>query len=74
MLWGQLLHFSCVRLCAVLWTVASQAPLSTGFSRKEYWAGLPCPPAWDLPDLGIKRWSLIGRWALHYGSTIVVFV
>ena len=33
--------FSCVRL---LWTVAHQAPLSMGFSRQEYWSGLPCPP------------------------------
>ena len=39
---------------ATLWTVACQAPLSIGFSRQEYWSGLPCPPAGDLPDLGIK--------------------
>ena len=32
------------------WTVACQAPLSTGFSRQEYWSGLPCPPPGDLPD------------------------
>ena len=43
-----------VRLFATLWTVADQAPLSTGFSRKEYWSGLPCPPPGDLPDPGIK--------------------
>ena len=36
-------HFSRVQLCATLWTVNSQAPLSMGFSRKEYWSGLPCP-------------------------------
>ena len=30
------------------------APLSTGFSRQEYWSGLPCPPPGDLPDSGIK--------------------
>ena len=34
-------HFSCVRLCATLWTTAHQVPLSTGFSRQEYWSGLP---------------------------------
>ena len=36
------------------WTVAHQAPLSMGFSRQEYWSGLPCPPPGDLPDPGIK--------------------
>ena len=35
--------FSRVRLCATLCTVASQAPLSMGFSRQECWSGLPCP-------------------------------
>ena len=37
-------HFSSVRLFATLWTVAHQAPLSMGFSRRESWSGLPCPP------------------------------
>ena len=37
---------------ATLWTVAHQAPLSMGFSRQEYWSGLPCPPPGGLPDLG----------------------
>ena len=36
-------RFSCVRLCETLWTAAHQAPLSTGFSRQEYWSGLPFP-------------------------------
>ena len=36
-------HFSHVRLFVTLWTVAHQAPLSMGFSRQEYWSGLPCP-------------------------------
>ena len=36
------------------WTVACQSPLSMGFSRKEYWSGLPFPSPGDLPDLGIK--------------------
>ena len=43
---------------ATPWTVARQAPLSTGFSRQQYWSGLPCPPPGDLPDLGIKFLSL----------------
>jgi len=38
---------------ATPWTVAHQAPLSMGFSREEYWSGLPCPPG-DLPDPGIE--------------------
>ena len=32
-----------------LWAVAHQAPLSLGFSKQEYWSGLPCPPPGDLP-------------------------
>ena len=36
------------------WTVAHQAPRSMGFSRQEYWSGLPCPPPGDLPDPGMK--------------------
>ena len=41
------------------WTIACQAPLSMGFSRQEYWSGLPCPPSGDLPDPGIKPMSLV---------------
>ena len=43
---------------ATLWTIAHQAPLSTGFSRQEYWSGLTCPPPGDLPEVGIKAESL----------------
>ena len=39
-------------------SVALQAPLSMGFSRKEYWNGLPCPPPGDLRDPGIEPTSL----------------
>ena len=45
------------QLFATPWTVAHQAPLSMGFSRQEYWSGLPCPPPEDLPDLGIEPTS-----------------
>ena len=46
-------HLSCVRLFATLWTVAPQAPLSMGFSRQEYWSGLPWPnPPGDFPTQG----------------------
>ena len=51
-------HFSHVRLFATPWTVAHQVPLSMGFSRQEYWSGLPCPPPEDLPSPGIEPTSL----------------
>ena len=51
--------FSHVRLCVSLWTVASQARLSTEFSRQEYSSELPCPPPRDLPDPGIPPASLM---------------
>ena len=41
-------------LCVTLWTVPRQVPLSTGFSRQEYWSGLPFPPPGDLLDPGIE--------------------
>ena len=37
-----------------MWTLAHQAPLSMGFSRQEYWCGLPCPSSEYLPDPGIE--------------------
>ena len=56
--------YVCVCVCEVTsvvsdsfvisWTVTFQAPLSIGFSRQEYWSGLPCSPLGDLPDLRIK--------------------
>ena len=52
-------HFSCVQLFATLWIAACQAPLSMGFSRQEYWSGLPCTPPGYLPDTGIKPTSLM---------------
>ena len=45
---------SCVRLFVTPWTVAHQAPLSTEFSRQEYWNQLPFPPPGDFPDPGIE--------------------
>ena len=51
--------FSCARLFATPWTVAYQAPLSLGFSRQEYWSGLPCPSPGDLPNPGIEAGSLV---------------
>ena len=39
-----------VQLFVTQWTVACQAPLPMGFSRQEYWRGVPCPPLGYLPD------------------------
>ena len=46
-----------VRLFSTLWTVAYQAPPSMGFSRREYWSGLPFPSPGDLPHPGIEPGS-----------------
>ena len=46
-----------VRLFATSWTVAYQAPPSIGFSRQEYWSGLPFPSPGDLPNPGMEPGS-----------------
>ena len=46
-----------VRLFVTPWTVAHQAPLSVGFSRQEYWSGLPFPSRGDLPNPRIEPGS-----------------
>ena len=53
--------FSHTQLSAILWTISHQPPLSMRVSRQEYWSGLPCPPAWDLPDPGTESTSLMCR-------------
>ena len=53
MCWS-LLH---IQLFATPWTVARQTPLSMGFSRPEYWSGLPFPSPGDLPNPGVKQGS-----------------
>ena len=66
---GMLSHFSRVPLFATLWPVAHQTPLSMGFSRQEYWSGLPCSPPGDLPNPGIKlasQVSYISRRILYH--------
>ena len=50
--------------------IAHQAPLSMGFSRQEYWSGLPCPPPGDLPNSGIKPVSFS---LLHWQAVIYLF-
>ena len=58
-------HFSRVWLFATLWTIAHKALLSMGFSRQEYWSGLPCPPPgdctvceWHIWDFNPDLWIL----------------
>ena len=46
-----------ISLTVTPWTVAHRAPLSMGFSRQEYWSGLPCPSPGDLPNSGIESGS-----------------
>ena len=67
--------FSSVWLFVAPWTVACQAPLFMGFSRQEYWSGLPCPLPRDLPTQGsnphllcLLRW----RWILYHWATRVL--
>ena len=52
-----------VQLFATPWTVAYHSPPSMGFSRQEYWSGLPFPSPEDLPNPGIKSGSshIVGR-------------
>ena len=58
-----LIHGYCmlsrVRLFIVPWTIALQPPLSIGFSRQEYWSGLPFPARGDCSNPGIKPESLV---------------
>ena len=51
-------RFSHIPLFVTLWATTRQAHLSMGFSRKEYWSVLPCPPPGDLPDPGIEPMPL----------------
>ena len=48
----------CPTLCDPM-IVSCQAPLSMGFSRQEYWSGLPCPPPGALPGPGMESMSLM---------------
>ena len=63
-------RFNRVPLFSTPWTTAHQVPLFMGFSRQEYWSGLPCPLPGHLPDPGVKPESLyifcIGRQVLYH--------
>ena len=63
----KLICFSGAQLFVNLWTGAFQVPLSMGFSRQEYWSGLPCSPPGDLRHSGIEPTSLMSL-ALVGGS------
>jgi len=54
-----LIRFSRVWLFMAPWTVARQTPLPMGFSRQEYWNGLPFPSPGYLPDPGVEPGSLM---------------
>ena len=64
-------RFSCVCLFVTKWTVARQAPLSMGFSKQEYWSGLPFPSPGDLRSPVIEPLSLMSP-ALTAGSLPLV--
>ena len=63
-----------------MWAVGSQDPLSMGFSRQEYWSGLPFPSPGDLLDPGIKPTSsllqvdslLLSPWGSPYISLFYI--
>ena len=62
--------FSHVQPLETLYTVTHLAPLSMGFSRQEYWSGLPCPPPGDLPDPGIEPTFLMSpALAVRFSTT-----
>ena len=62
---------SCLSHVQLFVSVAHQAPLSMGFSRQEYWSGLPCPPPGDLSHPGIEPISLVSP-AFQAGSLSTV--
>ena len=54
--------FSCGQPFATPWTIDYQALLFMGFSRQEYWSGLPCPPPWNLLDQGLNPYLCLLHW------------
>ena len=61
--WGKCVMSNCNSMLRFFtpWTAAHQVPLSVGFSRQEYWSGLPFSTLGDLPNLGIKPMSWVSR-------------
>ena len=64
-------RFGHVPLCVTPWTVAHPAPLSMGFSRQEYWSGLPFPSQGIFPSQGSNP-SLLGLLHQQAGSSALV--
>ena len=62
---------------ATLWTIAEKAPLSMGFSRQEYWSGLPIPSPGALPNPGIEpvspAWQADSLPLKHLGIPLIHF-
>ena len=52
------MHTKSLQWCPTFCDPMDHTPLSVGFSRQEYWSGLPFPPPGDLPDTGIEPASL----------------
>ena len=57
-------------LLVALWTVAYQAPSAMGFSRQEYWSGVPFPSPVDLPNLGLQDCRQMLYRLSHHGSQV----
>ena len=71
-------RFSHVQLFETLWTIALHAPPSMGFSRQEYYNGLPSPSLGDLPEPGIKpkcltSYALAGEFFITLSPRIINF-
>ena len=60
--------FSNIWLFEILWTAAHQAPLSMGFSKQEYWSGLPFPSPRNLLNPEILHWQVDSLPLSHLGS------
>ena len=63
-------RFRDAQLFATLWTLASQAPLSMGLSRQEYWSGLPFPSPGIFPTQGLNLY-LLGLLHWQAGSLLL---
>ena len=60
------------------WAIACQVPLSMGFSRQEYWSGLPFPSQGDLPNPGMESASHLLHYrqilyCLSHGGSVVTY-
>ena len=73
-------RFSRVQLFKILWTIASQAPLSMAFSRQEYWSGLPFPSpkgnmvSWMNPRNEKGHWVKTKEIWINYGLQLIIML